>query len=102
MAICNTVGFPDLFLTFTRNPNWSKIQRSIAALTLNAHDRPYIVTRVFKLKLQQLMPDLKEKQNLGNVLACKLCVHNAVSTQLTIACISIVKIAILQLQISTQ
>ncbi|RZC16800.1 ATP-dependent DNA helicase PIF1 [Glycine soja] len=69
MAICNTVGFPDLFLTFTRNPNWSKIQRSIAALTLNAHDRPYIVTRVFKLKLQQLMPDLKEKQNLGNVLA---------------------------------
>ena len=62
MTICSTVGFPDLFLTFTCNPKWPESQRSIAALNLTAQDRPDIVTRVFKLKLQQLMSHLKEKK----------------------------------------
>ena len=102
MAICSTVRFPDLFLTFTCNPKWLESQRSIAALNLTAQDRPDIVTRVFKLKLQQLMSDLKDKKILGNVFACKFFVHNTVSTHLTIACIFIVKLTRLQLQISTQ
>ena len=29
MTICSTVGFPDLFLTFTCNPYWPKIQQSV-------------------------------------------------------------------------
>jgi len=79
MAICSTVGFSDLFLTFTCNPYWPEIQRSISALNLSAQDLPYIdiVTRVFKLKLEQLMSNLKDKKVLGNVLACKLSIPNA-------------------------
>jgi len=63
MTICNNVGFPNLFLTFTCNPYWLEIQRSISALNLTAQDRPNIVTRIFKLKLEQLMSDLKDKKN---------------------------------------
>ncbi|RZC16770.1 hypothetical protein D0Y65_009892 [Glycine soja] len=48
---------------------WLEIQRSISALNLFTQDRPDIVTKVFKLKLEQLMSDLKDIKVLGNVLA---------------------------------
>ena len=99
MAICSTFGFPDFFFTFTCNPKWPEIQQSIAALNLIALDRLNIVTRVFKLKLQQLMSDLKDKKILRNVLACKFFVHNAVNTHLTISRIFVVKLTRLLLQI---
>ena len=54
MAICSTVGFSDLFLTFTCKPYWPKIQRFVSALKLTAQDQLDIVTRIFKLKLEQL------------------------------------------------
>ncbi|KAH1099477.1 hypothetical protein GYH30_034899 [Glycine max] len=55
MTICSSVGFLDLFLNFTCNPYWPKIQRSVSALNLTIQDRPNIVTRIFKLKLEQLI-----------------------------------------------
>ncbi|KAH1111596.1 hypothetical protein GYH30_010112 [Glycine max] len=42
---------------------------SFVALNLFTQDRPDIVTKVFKLKLEQLMSDLKDIKVLGNVLA---------------------------------
>ncbi|XP_058761708.1 uncharacterized protein LOC131635112 [Vicia villosa] len=47
MAICSKVGFPDLFITFTCNPNWPEIQRALTPLNMKAHDRPDIIARVF-------------------------------------------------------
>jgi hypothetical protein len=71
MAICSKVGFPDLFITFTCNPNWPEIQRLLSPLRQKANDRPDIVSRVFKLKFDQLLCDLTKKGILGKVLACK-------------------------------
>jgi hypothetical protein len=71
MAICSKVGFPDLFITFTCNPNWPEIQRLLSPLRQKAPDRPDIVSRVFKLKFDQLLSDLTKKGMLGKVLACK-------------------------------
>ena len=101
MTICSSVGFLDLFLNFTCNPYWPKIQRSVSALNLTIQDSPNIVTRIFKLKLEQLMSDLKDKKVLRNVLACKLCTPNALSSHMLIECIVVLKLTILQFQIFT-
>ncbi|XP_050909568.1 uncharacterized protein LOC127123389 [Lathyrus oleraceus] len=69
MAICSYVGFPDLFITFTCNPNWPEIQRSLGSVHLKASDRPDIISRVFKMKFDELLSDLTKKSLLGKVLA---------------------------------
>ncbi|KAK7293775.1 hypothetical protein RJT34_16648 [Clitoria ternatea] len=69
MVICSFVGFPDLFLTFTCNPNWSEVQRLLRPLHLKAQDHPDIITRVFKIKLDQLMTDLTKNKIFGTIVA---------------------------------
>ncbi|KAF7827231.1 uncharacterized protein G2W53_018395 [Senna tora] len=69
MQICKWAGYPDLFLTFTCNTNWPEIQRFVRKKQLRAEDRPDIVCRVFKIKLNQLISVLKEKQFFGRVIA---------------------------------
>ncbi|XP_058775274.1 uncharacterized protein LOC131649531 [Vicia villosa] len=69
MAICSKVGFSDLFITFTCNPNWPEIQRVLRPLHLKLQDRPDIISRVFKIKFDQLLTDLTKKGVLGKVLA---------------------------------
>ncbi|KAI5393542.1 hypothetical protein KIW84_060604 [Lathyrus oleraceus] len=69
MAICSYVGFPDLFITFTCNPNWPEIQRLLGSVHLKASDRPDIISRVFKIKFDELLSDLTKKSLLGKVLA---------------------------------
>ncbi|XP_058759288.1 uncharacterized protein LOC131632565 [Vicia villosa] len=63
------VGFPDLFITFTCNPNWPEIQRVLGPLHLKPQDRPDIISRIFKIKFDQLLSDLTKKGVLGKVLA---------------------------------
>ena len=64
MAIVSKYGRPDLFLTFTCNP---KCQDITDALQPNqqAHDRTDIVSRVFKLHLQELLHDIRNNHALG-------------------------------------
>ncbi|KAH1254932.1 ATP-dependent DNA helicase PIF1 [Glycine max] len=69
MTICAHVGFPDLFSTLTCNPAWPEIQRQVAKSNLTAHDCPDVVSRVFKMKLNQLMHDLKSGHVFGPILA---------------------------------
>ncbi|KAG7586074.1 P-loop containing nucleoside triphosphate hydrolase [Arabidopsis thaliana x Arabidopsis arenosa] len=69
MAICKHYGFPDLFITFTCNPKWPEITRYVTARGLTAEDRPDIVARIFKIKLDSLMNDLTEKKMLGKTVA---------------------------------
>ena len=72
MEICSHVGFPNLFITLTCNPNWPKIHRLLAPLNLKLADRPDIVSRVFKLKYEEMLSDLTKNHLLGKAVACKL------------------------------
>ncbi|XP_074305817.1 uncharacterized protein LOC141641039 [Silene latifolia] len=62
-------GYPDLFITFTCNPKWPEITRFVQKRGLRPEDRPDILTRVFKLKLDELMRDLKELHMFGRTRA---------------------------------
>ncbi|XP_057433563.1 uncharacterized protein LOC130726329 [Lotus japonicus] len=69
MAICKFYGYPDLFITVTCNPKWPEIQRHVSKRGLNAYDRPDIICRVFRVKLDQLVADLKKGIYFGKVSA---------------------------------
>jgi len=64
------MGPPDFFLTFTRNPSWLEIANELLP-GQRSEDRPHLMTRLFKIKLRQLLDDFKEKQILGRVIAGK-------------------------------
>ena len=68
MAICREYSKPDFFITMTCNPNWPEILLELKD-GQSAQDRPDIVARVFKLKKDQLMQDLKTGGVLGKVVA---------------------------------
>ncbi|GJY55913.1 DNA helicase PIF1, ATP-dependent [Tanacetum coccineum] len=67
MTICKSYGYSDLFITFTCNPNWPEISCFVAEQNLKSEDRPYVITRVFKMKLDSLMKDLKDRHIFGHV-----------------------------------
>ncbi|XP_061371567.1 uncharacterized protein LOC133314138 [Gastrolobium bilobum] len=68
-AICRWAGYPYLFITITCNPKWPKISRFLNAKNLKPEDRPDILCRVFKFKLDQLLNDLRKEHFLGRVNA---------------------------------
>lgn len=68
MSIFAKFGAPDLFITFTANPNWKEIQNNLRN-GQTASDRSDLVTRVFKLKLDELINDITEKQIFGTCIA---------------------------------
>ncbi|XP_061357242.1 uncharacterized protein LOC133301608, partial [Gastrolobium bilobum] len=68
-AICRWAGYPHLFITITCNPKWPEISRFLKARTLNAEDRPDILYRAFKFKLDQLLQDLRNGHILGKINA---------------------------------
>ncbi|XP_070026692.1 uncharacterized protein [Nicotiana sylvestris] len=67
MAICKWAGNPDLFITFTCNPKWPEILRHVTSRGLNPEDRPDILSRVFKIKLDRLIKDLRDNKVFGAV-----------------------------------
>ncbi|XP_074305872.1 uncharacterized protein LOC141641094 [Silene latifolia] len=69
MTICRWFGYPDLFITFTCNPKWPEITRFVSKRGLNPEDRPDILCRVFKIKLDELMIDFKERHIFSRVRA---------------------------------
>ncbi|KAK9049401.1 hypothetical protein SSX86_031630 [Deinandra increscens subsp. villosa] len=69
MAICKWYGYPDLFITITCNPKWPEIMRCLNDTTIAPSDRPDILCRLFKMKLESLLTDLKEKSIFGKVQA---------------------------------
>ena len=64
MAIVSQYRKPDFFITMTCNPKWSEITDHLLDGE-TAQDRPDIVSRVFKLKKDQFMDDLKTGKLLG-------------------------------------
>lgn len=67
MAIIRETRRPSMFLTMTCNPKWPEIVRSIPYES-RPEDHPEIVARVFHLKVEELMVDLKDKHVLGRVV----------------------------------
>ena len=56
MSIVRALGKPDLFITFTSNPNWIEIQRELNGTP--AAERLDLCVRVFHIKLNLLLDDL--------------------------------------------
>ena len=67
MAIARFFKHIDLFITMTANPNWIEITRELYP-GQTSYDRPNLVARVFKLKRDQLLDDIYNKQIFGRVL----------------------------------
>jgi hypothetical protein len=68
MAIVRYCGKPDLFITMTCNPAWPDITAKLFP-GQTAQDRPDLVSRVFKTKLDELLYDLKERKFFGRTVA---------------------------------
>nr|GEV51246.1 hypothetical protein [Tanacetum cinerariifolium] len=71
MAICRWVAPSDLFVTMTCNPKWPEIERDVENY-IPGHptaDRPDTITRVFKMKLDDLMEDIQKGHHFGRVKA---------------------------------
>ncbi|XP_038718166.1 uncharacterized protein LOC120011170 [Tripterygium wilfordii] len=69
MAICRTRGNPNLFLTFTCNVKWLEIQNALSLIPgQRAEHRPDIVSRVFHMKLDEFMADIKTANYFGRVV----------------------------------
>ncbi|XP_074337035.1 uncharacterized protein LOC141674212 [Apium graveolens] len=66
LAVCRFIGHPDIILTMTCNPLWDEIQKMMeylpGCIALNCPD---IISRVFRLKLDQLLEDIKTKKYFG-------------------------------------
>jgi hypothetical protein len=62
----------DYFLTMTANPDWEEVVASLprdanGTLLQKAIDRPDIVARVFKLKLDEMLKDVFESKIFGEI-----------------------------------
>nr|XP_047141085.1 uncharacterized protein LOC124816098 [Hydra vulgaris] len=63
----NNIANDHLFITFTCKPKWREITENLYP-GQNANDRPDFVTRVFKLKLNNLLNDIFKHGVLGKVV----------------------------------
>ncbi|XP_021979255.2 uncharacterized protein LOC110875366 [Helianthus annuus] len=67
MALCKWYGYPDFFITITCNPKWPEVKRFLKDSTIKAEDRPGILCRLFKMKLDSLLKDLKDSKYFGEI-----------------------------------
>ncbi|XP_071698893.1 uncharacterized protein [Rutidosis leptorrhynchoides] len=70
MALCREYDNPDLFITFTSNPRWPEIETMLCYIEgQRSPDRPKIVARLFKQKLDALMTDIMKNDIFGTCQA---------------------------------
>lgn len=67
MAIVRTMGIPNVFLTFTCNPNWIDIVSQLQE-GQTASDRMDLVARVFQIKAKALIKGLVKLGWFANVI----------------------------------
>jgi len=68
MALVQTFGKPDVFVTFTADPKWEEITSNLLPGQF-AHERGDLVARVFNMKLNALIDDLTKHHVLGHCIA---------------------------------
>ncbi|XP_024625434.2 uncharacterized protein [Medicago truncatula] len=69
MTICGWAGYPDLFITFTCNHKWPELCGFLSKYKLKSEDRPDLVCRLFKIKLDHL---IKKGEIFGKVKAVSM------------------------------
>ncbi|XP_066162009.1 uncharacterized protein [Oryza sativa Japonica Group] len=70
MAICRVYGPPDLFVTYTCNSKWQEIADAIRFEPgQQPSDRADIIVRVFNMKVNEFITDIREGRTFGKVLA---------------------------------
>ncbi|XP_076943263.1 uncharacterized protein LOC143613447 [Bidens hawaiensis] len=69
MCLCRWYGYPDFFLTITCNPGWPEVKRFLKDTNLNSEDKPDILCRIFKMKLDSMIKLLKDKALFGKIKA---------------------------------
>jgi hypothetical protein len=68
MAVVRKYRKPDLFITFTCNPEWTEITNALTS-PQTYRDRPDLVARVFKLKLRAFCDELNKDGIFGRRIA---------------------------------
>ena len=73
MAICRYLGPPDLFITFTCNPNWPEIKQELQRIPgQRVEDRPDITARAFRIRQKRYIDDIKINKFFGRVTSGKI------------------------------
>jgi len=67
MGIVRALGKCDYFMTMTCNQNWPEIKNELKHGEV-ANDRPDLISRVFRLKLNELMKFLTKEKIMGKVI----------------------------------
>ncbi|XP_022856895.1 uncharacterized protein LOC111377965 [Olea europaea var. sylvestris] len=68
MCLVQRYGKPDVFLTITCNPNWSEIKQELRHND-SVQNRPDLLSRIFRAKLEELKIDLIKREILGPIAA---------------------------------
>lgn len=68
IALVQNFGKPDLFITMTCNPSWPEIKDHLS-LTDKAQNRPDLISRVFRAKIEELKTDILKRNLFGKVAA---------------------------------
>jgi len=72
MAISRAYGPPSLFTTFTCNANWPKIEGAMRCEPgQQPPDRADMSSRMFHMKLQEYIEDIRSGETYGPVTACE-------------------------------
>ena len=71
LAFIGKYGSPDFFITFTMNPKWKELNNPVkfCGKGYSSCDRPDLISRVFKIKIDELMNDLIKKKIFGKTKA---------------------------------
>ncbi|CAN1120468.1 hypothetical protein LINPERHAP2_LOCUS212 [Linum perenne] len=72
VAICRTLGYPNLFITFTCNTKWPEVQFMIDLVRetgVKDPNRADVMAHMFKIKLNQLISEIRTKEIFGNTVA---------------------------------
>ncbi|CAN0900491.1 ATP-dependent DNA helicase PIF1 [Linum grandiflorum] len=70
IAICRHYKNPDLFITFTCNAQWPEIVNAFKAdVGVHGEDKPMVIARVFRMRLELLKEDLQKGHFFGRSIA---------------------------------
>ena len=68
MARVRKFGKPELFITFTCNPNWPEIKSAMKGFEHGGSNaRPDLIARIFQIKLEAMMNDIVDNEIFGTV-----------------------------------
>ncbi|KAL3652344.1 hypothetical protein CASFOL_002025 [Castilleja foliolosa] len=70
LAICRVHGNPQYFITFICNVKWPEISRHLLKIGgAQSQNRPDIIARVFRIKVQQFLRFMRTNRTFGDVAA---------------------------------